>query len=399
APGLDILFRKLYCGEVRDTIPMKNSMDTIYDYIKWRGDERFSYRPFSETDAVIRCYLAYLDINDAMRASVRPSDPCTWRSDNRYKLRDICHSTKEKGGGYNILTISGGFGESPLIDAMAVSKRFGDLWISRLMEVYDEENSVQFSAITIALDNHSSFIAFRGTDDSLAGWKEDFMMSYTTVKAQELALSYARQQIEDILTNDERHVFYLGGHSKGGNLALYSAATLPMDMWQSVQHVYMLDSPGLCLDAAPQVDLDHIAGRTTHIRPEFSVIGSLFDTSIPDTKIVKSNAKKMMQHDLSSWGVRYGDLYYTEKLAPAAKKIDEGLDRWLEKASAEERTAFVTELFDAIAAEGILHFKDTSAIDRHSIQNIVLRVTNMSHDARATALSLPKELIKSMAKR
>lgn len=374
-------------------------MDTIFDYIKWRGDERFSYRPFSDTDAVILCYLAYLDMNDAMLSSVRPEDPCTWRSSGRYKLRDICLRAKEKGGGYNILTVGGGFGESPLIDAMAESKRFGDLYVSKLKEVYDEQNAVQFTAVTISLDNHSSFIVFRGTDDSLAGWKEDFMMSYTTVRAQELAASYVRDRTTEILSKDDRHVFYIGGHSKGGNLALYSAATLPLDIWDSVQHVYMLDSPGLCQEVMPGVDIDHIAGRTTHIRPEFSVIGSLFDSSIPDTRIVKSSAKKMMQHDPSSWGIRYGELYHADRLAPAARRIDEGLDRWLEKATSEARTAFVTELFDAIAAEGIMHLKDLSSIELKSIQNIVMRVTGMSHDARVTAYSLPKELIKAMAKR
>lgn len=377
------------------------SVDTIFDYIKWRGDERFSYRPFNDVDAVVICYLSYLDMTDGMKLTQKSEDGVFRWYTKPIKLREVCRRIKAKNGGYNILSVNGAVGASPLVDEMSASKRFGDLYISDYMEVFDKDNDIQFSAMTVDLDNHTSFIVFRGTDDSLPGWKEDFMLSYKTIPGQKLAADYAKRHIENDMASerDDLHRYYMGGHSKGGNLVLYAAATLPDDLWLKIEHVYMLDGPGLCKDVMPEVDTDHIAGRTTHIRPEFSVIGGLFDSGIPDTRIVKSDFTRIMQHDPSSWGVKYGELYYTDGYEPFAEWINAGLDKWIENAGMEERERFVTELFDAFAAGGYLHFKDLNFIDRRGIQNIVNKMSEMSPEVKAVAQELPKQLIRALAKR
>ena len=384
-------------------------MDTLYEYIRWRGDERFSYRSFNDVDALIICYLAYLDMSHGIKTdkgvgSKRSADIAEDIARERMKpikLREICKRIKARDGGYNILSVSGGFGESPIIDAAAASKRFGDLYISDYVEIFDTDEATQFSAMTVDLDNHTSFIAYRGTDDSLPGWKEDFMLAYRMIPGQKLAYDYARRHIEadkDSGSGIGRR-YYIGGHSKGGNLALYVASLLPDELWQRVEHVYILDGPGLCKEVLPGIDMSHIADRTTNIRPEFSVIGSLFDTDISDTRIVKSNAPGMMQHDLSRWGIEYGELSCSDRYDPAAEWLNAGIDRWIENADMMTRKRFVTDLFDAFAAGGYMHLKDLNNIDKKGIQSIITKMSNMSPEAKSMAHDLPKSLLRTLRRK
>ena len=364
-------------------------MDTILDYIKWRGDERFAFRPFCEVDAMVLCYLSYLD----MKSGIKEGE--------RLTIRDICHGIMEKDGGYNVTIVNGPKGRSELIDAIADSRRFGDLYIRRYRDIFDATGNVQFAAMTVDLDSRNSFIAFRGTDDSLAGWKEDFMISYTTIPGQKLAYEYTTALVNEDLKRDDMHNYLMGGHSKGGSLVLYAAASLPEDIRICIGHVYVFDCPGICREIHPDLDPSPIVSRTTHIRPCFSVIGGIFEPDIPDTRFVDSIANGMMQHDMSTWGIDHGHLAYIDEQDPGSVRLNAGVDQWIESADIETRKNFVEQLFDAFAASGYVRLQDIYDADGDikAIEHVLARMTSLAPEVKAMALRLPAKILHSMIRR
>ena len=106
-----------------------------------------------------------------------------------------------------------------------------------------------------------------------------------------------------------------------------------------------------------------------------------------------------MQHELSGWGVKYGEFSYTDKYAPAAEWLNDGIDRWIENADMMTRKRFVTELFDAFAAEGYMHLKDLNNIDKNGIQSIISRMSDMSPGAKNMAHELLKSLMRTLWRR
>ena len=105
-------------------------------------------------------------------------------------------------------------------------------------DIYDSQDK-QFAAVTYVIPNGPTVVAFRGTDSTIIGWKEDFMISYTSVPSQDLALSYAIKHVGEA----DGDVIILG-HSKGAHLALFAAAHLEEKYQDKLLHVYLNDGPG-----------------------------------------------------------------------------------------------------------------------------------------------------------
>ena len=359
-------------------------MDTMFDYIKWRGDERFSMRPFNDVDAMILTYVSYLDIKSVMKDG------------SRRMLKDICGELKLKDGGYNILTVTGTTGESPLMDELAGSKRFGDIYVRDFIDVFKPSESLQFAALTFDLDDDVSMMTFRGTDDSLAGWKEDFMLSYRMMPGQRMSAEYVTSVISSDAKKGSEKGYYISGHSKGANLALYSAVSIDDSMWDKILHVYMFDGPGLCPDVMPDKDITRIRDRSTHIRPSYSVMGGLFDAELPDTRIVKSTSYDILQHDMISWGIEYGDFLYTDEAEARSNWICEGLKRWIESADLSQREKLVNEMFDAFADNGYSRLKDLSDKGPKSLEQLLITMSGLSPEVKVLVKSLPKQLFHSI---
>jgi hypothetical protein len=158
---------------------------------------------------------------------------------------------------------------------MGQRARFADALLSSYVDIIGSESGMQFAALTIQLDDGTAFVAYRGTDNSVAGWREDFTMSFQVVPAQRHALQYLQSAQERL-----REPIRVGGHSKGGNLALYAAANVRTTTQQRILAIYNNDSPGLSPDVADETALLHLRDRITTIVPEFAVIGLLSSTTI-----------------------------------------------------------------------------------------------------------------------
>lgn len=347
-------------------------MDGIVDYIRWLG--RFSFRelPFCDTDALVMCVISYFDLDPALEeGAVRVSE---------------CGKALENGS--VTLQITGGdMGNSEIFREAIASKRFGELTISDYEDVLQPKMPLQYASVTLSYQDEFSFLAYRGTDETIAGWKEDFMISFTQTESQRLAAEYARRVIRP------GRRYYLGGHSKGANHALYAACSLDEGLWSQVERVYLLDGPGLCPEVMDVSNLARVNGKTTRIVPEFDVVGRLFQPKIDDTRIIRSSASGILQHSLATWGVSYGEL----ALAPAQDRrsvaLTQALNQWVEAMSQEDRRAMTEELFGALAAGGAVTLSEVADSGAQSFEAVFLRIFRDSPVTKKIMKELPSQVL------
>lgn len=343
----------------------KTGMDNILDYVKWYGEFSFKEKPVTEVDNFVFCKLAYLLLDGISIKEKRT-------------FRNIVDELKKNGG------IKGTFyGNEIIVDEAAKSKRFGDVVISDYEDVYNHEISAQFSAMTFDLTDTDRFVAYRGTDDTMAGWKEDFMISFTETEAQKLALKYLERNVDD------DHRIYVAGHSKGANLALYAAIHLDTKKQERLAHIYMNDGPGLCPEVCNISLIENIKEKTTRFLPEYSIFGKLFEPVEIPAKILESTNEGVMQHDLFSWGVDHGVPLLASGFASGSVFINQVLDQWIESVNNARRTAFVNSLFDAIDKSGIK--TTTQIVERgpFAVEKILIEFLALDKKTVRTLMKLP----------
>ena len=389
-------------------------MDGLKDYIEWLGDVDFSAKPFGEVDAVILCLISYFDLGPA--ESDAPGDDAS----APFYLHDCLKSIEE---GKLQLRITGGEdGNLGVFKAAAGSKRFGELAISNYVDRLEPENDLQFSAVTFSYKSEWSFIAFRGTDNTLVGWKEDLKIAYTQTEAQKLAFSYVTESIEpDVRPEAEerrrkifRKVFfrrsaqakqgdarrwYIGGHSKGGNLALFAACQLEGAVLDRVERVFNLDGPGFAPEVVDEALVKRIDPKTVRIIPEYSIIGRILESDATDTRIIKSSNSGVMQHSIASWGVDHGRLAMSELTEPKDRWLNETIRQWISSMSFDDRVVFIDELFDALEATGAATVDELAAMGKDAAEIIKEKYKGFSEPTRRTLGDLQSAAIESALKK
>ena len=350
-------------------------MSTLLDYILWLGDYPFSAVPFQEVDAVILCLLAYIDYSALFEHA------------NEALLRD-CQPMIDAD---NVRVEGVGKAEAyvEILKAAAASRRFGMLRMTDYVDILVNEVPIQFSAIIYHDDSGWSFIAYRGTDNTLAGWKEDFMISFTLTQAQELAREFA----ENHITPDR--AWYVGGHSKGGNLALYAARKVPANTLASIKRVFLLDGPGFCPEVLAPRETDNAAPKITRMIPGFSVIGRLFEPKLGlgRTRIIRSSASGFLQHDLATWGVDHGKLATLFETDSRSNIIHDILSKWIGDMKQEDRKTFVNEVFNALGAGGAKTLDELFNGESNGYEAIVRHFQNASESTKRIIKDLSRQAV------
>lgn len=341
--------------------------ENISDYCRWRGDLSFEERPLNVIDSFVLCELSYVDFSRV----ITEMDP------KGRKLSDCAREIEERGI-YALKNLYGG--EEQFFKACASTVRFGSLLLRNYMEIFDEGENIQFAAMEFDLGNHISFIAFRGTDNSITGWKEDFMTSFTRIPSQTSAAEYLAEIFE------EGRLYYIGGHSKGGNLARYAAAHLKDEQLPHILHVYDLDGPGFSADTFDMSLIHRIDLLTTRVLPCYCVIGKVFETPVHDTHIIASSQTGILQHDLVSWKLDGLFPVYEKKHDQVSEWISRTVHVWVKDVTKEERQLFVDEFFDMLRADG------AETVQEIGTRNIVEVLRSMM-----SASDLSKKLLKELA--
>lgn len=319
-------------------------MGNILTYLAWRGDLPFEAQPFNEVDNLILAEFSYIDFSNFVPA---PGENGSIRVADAFAAM----SSSSKGAAVKAFTASAYYHE--LWQKMAVSKRFSGARLSNYIDIYDEPRQTQFAALHVALADGTTYIAFRGTDQTICGWREDFAMSFQVVGAQKQGVHYLEKTMAPHIT------YRVGGHSKGGNIAIYSAALCNETLRRQIVAIYNNDGPGFSPELLQASAYSAVKEKIVRIVPEYSVIGMLFEQQGPQI-IVKSNAEGLMQHSGTTWAVEGNGFVAASGLSLKCKEVNQIFDAWMEDVTMEERPVFVKEFFDALEASGAKNIDEIS---------------------------------------
>jgi hypothetical protein len=345
-------------------------MNNILSYVKWRGDLSYQQSPFNDVDNLVLSMLAYVDFSDVADADK-----------NGVSLLEAYRQITQKDD-FHIRALMPF--DIEFFAAAAKSKRFGDMMLTDYVDEIDESQCSQFAAVNFKLGDSTNYIAFRGTDATILGWREDFMMSFQTVSAQKKAVKY----LENIIRLDTN--YRIGGHSKGGNLAIYASAKASQKSQTQIIDIYNNDGPGLSPELLSSDGYGKIARKVHRIIPEFSVIGNLFEHRNDKTTIVKSSAVGLLQHDGITWEIEGTGFVTVPKNSPRSLVINGIIDDWFESAKAKEKTVFVNNFFDALAASGANKITGIGATGVDGIEAVLMAMIHSEKPAKKTFLKLHK---------
>ena len=340
-------------------------MSNIIDYVKWRVYIEFKYDGFNEIYNVILSRLSYFDFSK-----------CLGKYDDEILLDEAYRrysklNPQEK----NILWKD----DDELFPLMALSKRYQDLKLTRFVNKIDEKKQQQFSAITIILPNMGIFVSFRGTDNTIVGWKEDFNLSFQdNVPAQIESVKYLKE-VSNVYPNAK---IMLGGHSKGGNLAIYSASFCEDDNLQKrIIGIYNNDGPGLSVNMSEKDGYKNMLSKMHTYIPQSSVVGRLL-THEEKYSVIESTQMGIMQHDVYSWQLEGVNLNHLDEVDNGSEIIDKTLKEWLNGLTNEEREKFVDTMFGLLADTNVntVNEMKTNKIDK--IKIIINNYKNINEETR-----------------
>ncbi|MBR2826124.1 MAG: DUF2974 domain-containing protein [Erysipelotrichaceae bacterium] len=353
----------------------------FYDYLTWRGDLTFDRDQFNIVDNLLFAYSAYTDLREV----ITTDEPITVHeaAERFFKL----HTEEE------CLKSGSLIAHAPVVlRRMGESRRFGDLLITDYVREIDEETSTQFSAMHFVINNRISYVAFCGTDDTIIGWKEDFQLSYRKVNAQLKAAEYLNRTADKSF-----HKYFIGGHSKGGNLAVYGAMEARDSVKKKIIRIYSNDGPGISSIAMNEKEFKKIGNRMIKVLPELSVFGMLFDNHEPKI-VVKSDKSFLYEHDAVGWMVSGTD-FVRGTLSPDCLVIQDVLNEFLEAMSIEERAELVDQMYSAFVNAGIENTTDFNQKGLSAVIKFLKEVTHLNENAGKSMEKLLQILGKMLTER
>ena len=309
-------------------------MADIFDYLKWRGDLTFVQDPPNGVDALIFSGLAYIEYGGQVK--LLPQIPV--------RLKDAAEEFFAQPDHENRSRVQK---DQDLLAAAAQTRRFGNCRICMYRNQLIPEQETQFAAMNFLLDDGSMFLAFRGTDNSLVGWKEDFNMTFQqTIPAQRMALQFVREAALEYL-----RPIHLGGHSKGGNLAVFAAArSSPMIQKQIIQ-VFNNDGPGFTKYLMGDPGYLAMVPKIQTYIPQSSVIGMLLEHEEPYT-VIRSKSVGLLQHDLYTWNVLGKEFLTVEEITEGSQFTDATIKEWFASMTSQERNQLVDVMFSLLGSGG-----------------------------------------------
>ncbi|HEM5183890.1 TPA: DUF2974 domain-containing protein [Streptococcus suis] len=252
-----------------------------------------------------------------------------------------------------------------LFALLAKSIRFKSIKVFGFVDDYQLDQEQQFSAISYRLDRQTILTAFRGTDDTIIGWKEDFHMTYMDeIPAQRAASGY----LETLMASQNGN-FYIAGHSKGGNLALYAACQQATDQQDRILAIYPFDSPGLHKKHLDAPGYKNIQDRIHPIIPQNSIVGMMLETP-ENAQIVQSNTLGILQHISFSWEVDGSDFKLAPALTSDSLQTDQALKTWTASLTDDELRDFFDLFFGIFIKAGIERFSDITVNPLQKLQEM-----------------------------
>ena len=341
-------------------------MGNIMDYINWRGDLSFEQSKFNEVDNLILACFSYVNLDGIPAVAEQKGIELKNLAEEFMKL----HTMEELEADKSFIRLA-----PFMMLEMAETNRFGNSVIRNYVNEIVTEAEQQFAAVEIVLEDGTSYVSFRGTDDTIIGWKEDFNLSTGVVPAQERAVEYVRR-----VSENTSGMLRVGGHSKGGNLAIYGAV-MCKEAHEKIMEVYSNDGPGFSKEFQELPETEVMMDKIIRIIPEYSIIGTLLEHE-KDPVIVASSSKGLLQHDGFSWEVQGPALVRRDSLSRTALRFIEILHKWIDGMEMEQKKVLIEDLFATLQASGYENLSEVQSGGLKSLAAMVKRVEKFAPESR-----------------
>ena len=338
-------------------------MSNICDYIKWRGDLTLEKSEFNEIDNLILSRFSYLPFDTI----INENETLTIKELNeRFQKEDVSKLP--------ILWKD----DVDLFPLMGESKRFGEMLAIKYINKIDIEQEKQFSAITVLMPDDTIYVSFRGTDNTIVGWKEDFNMSFKSHIASQIS---AKKYLEMIAQEYPDKKIRIGGHSKGGNIAVYASTFVSDEIKDRIINVYNNDGPGFCEDVIETPEYQEMVKKVHTYIPQSSIIGRLMNHKEKYT-VVESIQKGIMQHDLYSWQLLGNNFIYSNELTDSSEFIDKTIKGWLENIEPAKREQVIDVVFEILNTTDAQTMKDLKSNWFMNAKTILTTYKNIDNDTK-----------------
>ncbi len=350
-------------------------MENIIGYVKKWGGCTFAEKPFNEVDSLVLCQLVYLNYENFVPSFKDKSGPVSIRSilENpgwEEILEDYWYKENNR----------------ELFETAAKSIRFGGLHMNYYVNVIDEQEQTQFSAMTYLLEDGRAYIAYRGTDATIVGWKEDLNLAFSKpLPSQYLAVEYMEKAAGNITAGDKTRDItgdiYTGGHSKGGNLAVYAAMNCAGGTRERLIRIFNHDGPGFRPEIKAQGNFQAIEERMVKFIPRSSLVGMILEEE-SDYETVESWGIGMFQHNTYSWKVDEGAFVRAKNRTGAKILRDASLNEWILSLTEEQTHVFIDTLYEVICASEVSNVFEFEADWKRCLQNVLLAAKEVDENTK-----------------
>ena len=380
-------------------------MGTVLEYLDKYGKYSFEEMPMTEVDSLALCQLSYLKFDGMV--------PGPEETDGSAAAQGGVGCSQRKGP-----DISGGLPDGPrrhavtlesleghpdfeklfsdvryekpnraLYERMVRGRRFRTQGLGYYVNVVEEQWETQFSAVTYTLGDGTHYVAYRGTDETMVGWKEDFNMAFLTpVPGQAYSVEYLNRAGAGC-----SGPLYVGGHSKGGNLAVYIAMNCGPDKQERIRKIYSMDGPGFRPEVLERCDYGKIADRVVKILPNSSLVGMIFESDMY-FQVVKSKTFGLLQHDPYTWLVTGNHLVRANDLYERRKQMDNNPNEWILSLDGQQLRTFVDTMYQVITASEADNLIDFTAEWKKSVNGIIAALKEVDEET----VKMLKEIVKSL---
>lgn len=327
-------------------------MNTLLDYLNWRLDVPLGLSPFNPVDNLVLSVFSYLPLDGSEGRTIREIAP------------RVC--AREKNAPYR-----------ELMRLMGLSDRFGAMRVIRFQDLFSEEEEKQFAAVAVELGDGTSFVSYRGTDATLVGWKEDFNMGFEDeVPAQRESVSF----LTDV-AGRVSGALRVGGHSKGGNLAVYASLFSEDGVRERISEIYNNDGPGMTQKMQECPNCAAIEPKLKTYLPQTSIIGMLMEHS-ESYQVVRSEGFGIMQHDPFTWQTERDDFVKEGGLRAGSLYVDKTIKQWAASISQEDRKKFIDAVYRILSSTGAKSVNDLFAGWRRNLAAILTETSGFDPETR-----------------
>ena len=348
-------------------------MANINNYLEWRGDVPLNDRlPLNEVDSMIFARFSYL-LFDRIKMNEKETIESISKKMSKFKNEEFLYN-----------------GDKQLITNLGLSRRFKELVVTDFVQNNERENEKQFGAITIHINETELYISFIGTNETIYGWKEDFNMAFMENVPCQIE---GKKYLEMIAEKYPNKKIRMGGHSKGGNVAIYAAVTTSQDIKKRIIKVYNYDGPGFSKQFIKDHNEKSIINKITTYFPQDSVIGRIMNHE-EKCLVALSVEKGIYQHDIYSWQVMGTDLIYSAGLTNSSEALNKTVINWLENTTVDQRKLFFDTIFDLFYSTEAKTFIEMSKNLTTNLPIIYKRYEEISAEDKKVAIDMTKQVMR-----